>query len=188
MREIFTIIIIILLMVLALVTSGCSMAAPKLADCGPMVDASVVCHGEAMVNYWGLRSVDTGYGAIGSKVLLSGASLGGVAAPGLGPALATGVMVSLMQIFQFTERSMAANEGSKMALTALSLYGEELTSAGLTQVPSTCLTPYGARLYSALNAAKIIVSDLLVGLLPRTPEIEKASSTARLGNVGGGCR
>jgi hypothetical protein len=186
LRETLTIIIIILVMALAFF--GCSVAAPTLADCGPMVDASIVCHGEAMVSYWGLRSTDTGYKSIGAKVLLSGAALGGVAAPGLGPALATGVMVSLMNIFQFTERSMATNEGSKMALTALGTYGEELTASGLVTVPSTCMTPYGAKLYSALNAAKIVVSDLLVGLLPKTPEVEKASSTARMANVGGACK
>jgi hypothetical protein len=92
-----------------------------------------------------------------------------------------------MEIFKFRERSLIYHTGAKLVLEGLSTYGKEITSAGIPNVPMTCLTPYGANLNAKINAAKIVVAEWEVGILPDDKVIETAKA-ARMGNVGSGCR
>jgi len=164
---------------LAVLLNGCSaMRPPTLADCGELTDRNVFCLGEKVYDQWEMRSVNAGYLTTGGALALSGLSLGTVAAGRggavTGLALGTSALVQIMEIFKFGERSFAYNVGAALVQDARSEYVQGITANGIQNVPSTCISPFGAAYYSKIGAAQKIVEALRIAMLPEQKEIDRA--------------
>jgi len=162
-----------------LLASGCSaMRPPTLADCGELTDRSVFCLGEKVYDQWEMRSVNSGYLTTGGALALSGLSLGTVAAGRggavTGLALGTSALIQVMEIFKFGERSFAYNVGAALVSDARSAYVSAITANGVQNVPSGCISAYGAAYYGAISAAQKVVEALRIQALPDQKEIDRA--------------
>jgi hypothetical protein len=175
--------ILILLFLIAFIASSCSMMQyPDIADSigdvpptGQQLSDYAIWSWSGKVN----RSMGGNSGYLdlwgtGSAIAVSGLSIGTVAAVGhpavKGLALGTTGVVGLAQIFKNTEKANILDDGSSMIGDAQAAYLTGRADAGGTTIPTTCVTPQGAKLYADTLLSIKYVRSMSKGLRPPTPE------------------
>lgn len=166
--------------------TGCSATMPTFSDYS---DAGILKYGGEVKKGWGSRGTDTGALSVGGALGLAALSTGTTVAAGAGAG--SGVILALsglttwalaaLRIVDPTARSNAFNEGTGLILDAEGEYVKSFTQAGLSVVPTTCITPYGAVLFDQINQAIKSVGNLMAGLLPPRSQDGIPPSGARAG-------
>jgi len=178
----------------AMFISGCStMTPPNLLDqlevkgaADPQAktslsDLGILRYAHAVLDKWGVRSVNTevltNSGAIAVAALSTGAVVAGAggAATGVMAGLAGGVnfLLQALGIMKPDARANAFSEGGGLILDSEGEYLVALTSKRIYHIPTDRVTPQGAVLLTKVNAAVKAVSRSMVGLLPKFSDMEK---------------
>lgn len=177
----------------AMYISGCSaMQAPSIIDQleakgvaadpkNQLSDLGIMRYAHAVLDKWGVRSVNTEFLATGGAITVAALSTGAVAAGGAGAGsgvitgLAAGVnfLLQVLGIIKPDARANAFSEGGGLILDAEGEYLVALTSKKIYHVPTDRVTPQGAILLQKVNASVKVVGRAMVGLLPRFADMEK---------------
>jgi len=173
----------------AMFIAGCStMTPPSLLDqlepkgAGTSLsDLGILRYAHAVLDKWGVRSVNTevltNSGAIAVAALSTGAVVAGAGGAGTGvmAGLAGGVnfLLQALGIMKPDARANAFSEGGGLILDSEGEYLVALTAKRIYHIPTDRVTPQGAVLLTKVNAAVKAVSRSMVGLLPKFSDMEK---------------
>lgn len=176
-----------LLFVCLVFLTGCSLSPglPQLADYS---DKGVLEYSNGVLTSWDTSKQDLI--SYGGAMSAAGLGTGTLFAAGTGSPAVTGLAFGstmlqwMLSIFKPTDRANAWDEGAEMIRESLKKYFSTKTAAGISTVPSNCMTAYAGVLVGEVQDAINVVSRLDKKRRPKDPE-PSAERTAAAPNTCG---
>lgn len=163
--------LLLVIVAMTMLSFGCGQSRVNLTDYS---DQGVLAYSNAVLAGWDTSSGDLL--SYGGAISAAGLTTGTLLAAGTGAGAVTGlafgstILQWVMSIIKPNERNNALTEGAIMVREAIAKYFTTKTAAGISKVPSDCMTTYGGTLAAEVAIAQNRVALLDQKRMPKDPQ------------------